>query len=178
MAVLDVVKFPDPRLRAACRDVVEVDAAVRELVRDMIETMYALDAAGIAAIQVGRCERIFVIDGKVATDDEQAEPLVFINPEVVETSGGEELADEGCLSFPDVFVEIKRPRRAKVRALDVDGQLFEAEGEGLFGRALQHEYDHLNGKLMYDLVGVVKKEMIKRKMKRWHTAHETDPLAT
>ena len=173
MAVLDVVKFPDPRLRQTCKDVVDVDDSIRELVRDMIDTMYALNAAGIAAIQVGRTERIFIIDGKVATGDEQADPLVFINPEVLETGGGEEVADEGCLSFPDVFVEIKRPRRAKLRALNVDGETFESEGEGLFGRAMQHENDHLNGKLMYDLVGMVKKEMIKRKMKRWHSENDT-----
>ncbi|TPV95261.1 MAG: peptide deformylase [Myxococcales bacterium FL481] len=168
MAVLEVVKFPDPRLRAPCTDVQDIDDGIRELVRDMTDTMYALNAAGIAAIQVGRPERIFIIDGRVATGDEQADPLVFINPEVVETGRGDEVSDEGCLSFPDVFIEVKRPRWAKVHATNLEGQRFEAEGEGLFGRALQHETDHLNGKLMYDMVGMVKKEMIKRKMKRWH----------
>lgn len=174
MAVLEVVKFPDPRLREPCIDVGEIDDGIRELVRDMTDTMYALNAAGIAAIQVGRPERIFLIDGRVATGDEQADPLVFINPEVIETGRGDEVCDEGCLSFPDVFVEVKRPRWAKVRARNADGETFEAEGEGLFGRALQHENDHLNGKLMYDLVGMVKKEMIKRKMKRWHSEHAAE----
>jgi peptide deformylase len=147
---------------------------VRELVRDMIDTMYSLSAAGIAAIQVGRYERIFIIDGGVATGEENADPLVFINPEVVETGGGLALSEEGCLSFPGVFVEVRRPRSAKLRALDVNGEVFEAGGDGLFGRALQHEHDHLTGKLMIDLVGMVKKEVIKRKMKRYHAEQERE----
>ncbi|EDM76074.1 peptide deformylase [Plesiocystis pacifica SIR-1] len=171
MAVLEIVKYPDPRLREDTFDVADVNDEIRSLVRDMTDTMYALNAAGIAAIQVGRLERIFLIDGKVAGGDENSDPLVFINPEVVETGKGQVVAEEGCLSFPDVFVDVKRPRWAKVRALDVNGESFEVDGDELFGRALQHEHDHLTGKLMIDLVGMVKKEMIKRKMKRWHSAH-------
>ena len=171
MAVLEVVKYPDPRLREDTFEVEEVNDAIRELVRDLADTMYSLNAAGIAAIQVGRLERIFIIDGKVATGEESADPLVFINPEVVETGKGTEVSEEGCLSFPDVFVDVKRPRWAKLRATNEHGEIFEAEGDELFGRALQHEHDHLTGKLMIDLVGMVKKEMIKRKMKRWHSSH-------
>jgi len=174
MAVLEVVKYPDPRLREDTFAVVEVTDDIRQLVRDLTDTMYSLNAAGIAAIQVGRLERIFLIDGKVATGDEAADPLVCINPEVIETGKGLVIAEEGCLSFPDVFVDVKRPRWAKLRAQDVNGETFEVEGEALFGRALQHEHDHLTGKLMIDLVGMVKKEMIKRKMKRWHSQHEAD----
>lgn len=177
MAVLDVVKYPDPRLREPTFEVAEITDEIRELVRDLIDTMFSLNAAGIAAIQVGRLERIFIIDGKVATGQETADPLVFINPEVVETGKGLVIAEEGCLSFPDVFVDVKRPRWAKVRALNLAGETFEAEGDELFGRALQHEHDHLTGKLMIDLVGMVKKEMIKRKMKRWHTQHDGDEAA-
>ena len=172
MAVLEVVKYPDPRLREETFTVAEITDDIRQLVRDLTDTMYSLNAAGIAAIQVGRLERIFLIDGKVATGSEAADPLVFINPEVVETGKGLIISEEGCLSFPDVYVDVKRPRWAKVRALDVEGQSFEVEGEELFGRALQHEHDHLTGKLMIDLVGMVKKEMIKRKMKRWHSQHD------
>ena len=172
MAVLEVVKYPDPRLREDTFEVAEITDDIRELVRDLIDTMYSLNAAGIAAIQVGRLERIFIIDGKVATGSDAADPLVFINPEVVETGKGHVISEEGCLSFPDVFVDVKRPRWAKLRATNVEGEIFEAEGEDLFGRALQHEHDHLTGKLMIDLVGMVKKEMIKRKMKRWHSAEE------
>jgi peptide deformylase len=172
MAVLEVVKYPDPRLREGTVPVGEIDDSTRRLVGDLVDTMYALNAAGIAAIQVGRLERIFVIDGKVATGQENADPLVFIDPELVETGRGLAVAEEGCLSFPGVFVEIKRPRWAKLRARNVAGETFEVDGDGLFGRALQHELDHLTGKLMIDLVGTVKKEVIKRKMKRWHAEHD------
>lgn len=170
MAVLDVVKYPDPRLRESTVQVAAIDESIRQLVADLTDTMYALNGAGIAAIQVGRMERIFLIDGKVAGGDDDSPPLVFINPEVVDAGGGLALSEEGCLSFPGVFVDVKRPRRAKVRAMNLAGEIFEIEGEGLLGRALQHEYDHLTGRLLVDLVGAVKKEMIKRKMKRYHAA--------
>ena len=142
--------------------------------RDLIDTMYSLNAAGIAAIQVGRLERIFIIDGKVVRPRRRRrrQAAVLINPELVETGRGLTVAEEGCLSFPNVFVDIKRPRWAKIRALDLEGQTFEVDGEGLFGRAMQHEHDHLTGRLMIDLVGMVKKEVIKRKMKRWHNEHD------
>jgi peptide deformylase len=172
MAVLDIVTYPDPRLREPTIEVKEVDDDIRRLVQDLTDTMYAHNGAGIAAIQVGRFERIFLIDGRVATGREDAEPMVFINPEVVETGKGLAVSEEGCLSFPDVFVEIKRPRWAKLRAMNVAGEVFEHEGDGLLGRALQHEHDHLTGRLMIDLVGMVKKEMIKRKMKRFHGDQE------
>ncbi len=176
MAILEIVKYPDPRLREDTFDVAEITDDIRQLVRDLTDTMYSLNAAGIAAIQVGRLERIFLIDGKVATGDEAADPLVFINPEVVETGKGTVVAEEGCLSFPDVYVDVKRPRWAKLRAQNVDGEWFEAEGEDLFGRALQHEHDHLTGRLMIDLVGMVKKEIIKKKMKRWHAQHDAEAV--
>jgi peptide deformylase len=172
MAVLDVVKYPDPRLREETFAVAEIDDDVRELVRDLTDTMYALNGAGIAAIQVGRLERIFIIDGRVAGGDDDSPPVVCINPEIVETGKGLAIAEEGCLSFPGVFVEVKRPRWVKIRATNVAGETFEIEGEGLLGRALQHEHDHLTGRLLVDMVGMVKKEMIKRKMKRWHSEHE------
>ena len=171
MAVLDVVKYPDPRLREPTLAVEQIDDDIRQLVRDMTDTMYALNGAGIAAIQVGRFERIFLIDGRVAGGDDDSPPVVFINPEIVDTGKGLAIAEEGCLSFPGVFVEVKRPRMARVRALDLEGTTFEMEGEGLLGRALQHEHDHLTGRLLVDMVGLVKKEMIKRKMKRWHSEH-------
>jgi peptide deformylase len=172
MAVLDVVKYPDQRLREETFAVAEIDDGVRQLVRDLTDTMYALNGAGIAAIQVGRLERIFIIDGRVAGGDDDSPPVVCINPEVVETGKGLAIAEEGCLSFPGVFVEVKRPRWAKIRATNLDGASFEIDGEGLLGRALQHEHDHLTGRLLVDMVGMVKKEMIKRKMKRWHAEHE------
>jgi peptide deformylase len=176
MAVLDIVKFPDPRLREETFVVPEITDDIRQLVRDLVDTMYSLNAAGIAAIQVGRLERIFIIDGKVVGDD-NSPPLVFINPELVETGKGLAVAEEGCLSFPGVYVDIKRPRWAKIRALDTSGQTVEVDGEGLLGRALQHEFDHLTGRLMIDLVGTIKKEVIRRKMKRWHAEHDGEKAA-
>lgn len=172
MAVLDIVTYPDPRLREPTFEVEEINDGVRQLVQDLTDTMYALNGAGIAANQVGRFERIFLIDGRVATGREEADPVVFINPEVIESGKGLTLGEEGCLSFPGVFVDIKRPRWAKVRAMNLEGEMFEWDGDGLLGRALQHEHDHLTGKLMIDLVGMVKKEMIRRKMKRFHNEHE------
>jgi peptide deformylase len=171
MAVLEIVKYPDPRLREETFPVSEITEDIRTLVRDLIDTMYAHNAAGIAAIQVGRLEQIFIIDGGVVTGDSNAEPMVCINPEVVETGRGFCVSDEGCLSFPEVYVEIKRPRWAKIRATNLEGESFFADGEGLYGRALQHEHDHLTGRLMIDLVGMVKKEMIKRRMNRYHAEH-------
>ena len=150
MAVREVVKYPDPRLREDTFEVAEITDEIRVLVQDLIDTMFSLDAAGIAAIQIGRLERIFIIDGKVATGSQTADPLVFINPEIVETGKGEVVAEEGCLSFPEVFVDVKRPRWAKVRATNVAGETFEVDGDELFGRALQHEHDHLEGKLYVD----------------------------
>ena len=169
MAVLDIVTYPDPRLREPTFEVGEITDDIRRLVQDLTDTMYAQNGAGIAAIQVGRLERIFIIDGKVAGGDDDSPPIVFIDPEIVETKGGTAIAEEGCLSYPGVFVDIKRPRWAKVRARNLEGETFELAGDALLGRALQHEYDHLTGKLMIDLVGMVKKEMIKRKMKRYHS---------
>ena len=177
MAVLDVVKYPDPRLREPTFEVESVDDSIQELVRDMTDTMYALNGAGIAAIQVGRLERIFLIDGRVGGGDDDSPPIVCINPTVVESGKGLTVAEEGCLSFPNVFVDVKRPRWAKVEATNLEGETFAIEGEGLLGRALQHEFDHLTGQLLIDMVGMVKKEMIKRKMKRFHASEEAEAEA-
>jgi peptide deformylase len=177
MAVRDIVTYPDPRLREETFEVKEITDEIRELVTDLRDTMYSLNAAGIAAIQIGRLERIFLIDGKVAGGDDNADPLVFINPEVVETGKGMVVGEEGCLSFPDVFIDVRRPRWAKVRATDLDNQTFECEGEELLGRALQHEHDHLTGRLMIDLVGMIKKNVIQRKMKRWHAENDKEGAA-
>jgi peptide deformylase len=132
----------------------------------MIETMFAANGAGLAAIQIGSDLRIFVVDGHVAGGDEAAPPVVFINPELTLLPDESETSEEGCLSFPGVFVPVKRALRARCRALDLEGKPFAVEGQGLYARALQHELDHLNGRLLIDMVGPVKREMIRRKMKR------------
>jgi peptide deformylase len=166
MAVRTIVRFPDSRLRQKSTEVETIDDEVRRLVADMTDSMYASNGAGLAAIQVGAPLRIFIVDGHVAGGSEQDGPKVFINPEIIEISDEAQTGDEGCLSFPGIYVPVKRGMRARVRALDLDGQLFEAEGQELYARALQHEADHLNGRLLIDQVGPVKREIIKRKLRR------------
>ena len=166
MAVRDILRFPDSRLRQRSVEVEEVDADVRRLVADMAETMAAANGAGLAAIQVGVPVRLFIVDSGVAGGPEDGPPRVFINPEILEVSQEAQTGDEGCLSFPGIYVPVKRGMRARVRALDLDGSPFEAEGEELFARALQHETDHLNGRLLIDQVGPVKREIIKRKLRK------------
>ena len=166
MAMRDILRFPDSRLRQRSAEVGNVDDSVRQLVADMAETMAAANGAGLAAIQVGEAVRLFIIDGGVAGGAEGAPPKVFINPEITEVSQEAQTGDEGCLSFPGIYVPVKRGMRARVRALDLDGNVFEMEGEGLFARALQHEADHLNGRLLIDQVGPVKREIIKRKLRK------------
>jgi peptide deformylase len=166
MAVKTIVKYPDPRLREATIPVKAVTAEIRQLVADMTDTMYAANGAGLAAIQIGAKERIYIVDAAVAGGREEDPPMVFINPEILLLSDETETTDEGCLSFPGIYVPIKRSLRAKVRAMNLEGKIVELEGEGLYARAMQHEGDHLNGRLLVDFVGPLKREMIKRKMKR------------
>jgi peptide deformylase len=166
MAVLPILRFPDPKLRQKSAEVGDVDDHVRQLVADMTETMAAANGAGLAAIQVGVPLRLFIVDGPVAGGAEGSPPKVFINPEILEISSESQTGDEGCLSFPDIFVPIKRGMRARVRARDLDGNVFESEGAELYARAIQHETDHLNGRLLIDQVGPVKRELIKRKLRK------------
>ena len=166
MPLRPILRFPDARLRQRSAEVTAVDDSVRQLVADMAESMAAADGAGLAAIQVGAPVRLFIVDGAVAGGEEGALPKVFINPEIVEISTESQTGDEGCLSFPGIFVPVKRGMRARVRAMGLDGQSFEAEGAALFARALQHETDHLNGRLLIDQVGPVKREIIKRKLRK------------
>ncbi|MSP16251.1 MAG: peptide deformylase [Myxococcales bacterium] len=167
MAVRPIVTYPDPRLRQETVPVLRVTDEIRTLVADLADTMLAEHGAGIAAIQIGAPERIFLIEGAVAGGAIGSPPKVFMNPEILWLSDESDTAEEGCLSFPDIFVQLKRPTRCRVRAMGLDGELFETEGNLLLARAMQHEGDHLNGKLMIDFVGPLKKEMIKRKMKRY-----------
>jgi peptide deformylase len=166
MALRKILRFPDPKLREKSRDVEVFDEELRTLVSDMTETMFDANGAGLAAIQVGVPVRMFIIDGGVAGDGEVAPPRVFINPELIEVSEEAQTGDEGCLSFPGIYVPVKRGMRARVRALDVDGKPFELGGEALFARALQHEGDHLIGRLLIDQCGPVKREIIKRKLRK------------
>jgi len=166
MAVRSILRFPEPKLRQKSEEIGEIGDDLRQLVADMTETMIASNGAGLAAIQVGVPVRLFIVDGHVTGGAEDSPPKVFINPEILAISDEAQTGDEGCLSFPDVFVPVKRGMRARVRARDLDGNVFEDEGEGLYARALQHETDHLNGRLLIDQVGPVKRELIKRKLRK------------
>ena len=163
MAVRPIVVWPDPRLREKTRAIPEITDQVRALYRDLADTMYAYDGVGIAAVQIGEAYKMFLVDARVA-GREGGDPIAFINPEVISVSPDKEKSEEGCLSFPGIYVPIERPRRARLRAMGIDGEMFEAEGEGLFGRCMQHEFDHLTGKLMIDFVGPLKKRQIKKKL--------------
>ena len=166
MAVRPTVIWPDARLREPTVEVTAVDDSVRELYRDLCDSMYAENGLGMAALQLGDPRRIFVVEPKLCGRAETDPPLCFINPEVLETSDDVQDSEEGCLSFPEIYVKVKRPMRAKVRATGLDGQPFEIEGEALLARCLLHEYDHLTGKLLVDFVGPLKRQMIKKKLAR------------
>jgi peptide deformylase len=175
MALRRIVKYPVKFLRQQTTAVETVDDEVKQLVADMVETMYAKNGAGLAAIQVGSARRIFIVEASVAGGDENDHPIVFINPTIEWLSDDTESSDEGCLSFPGIYVPIKRSLRARIRATGLDGNEFVAEGEGLYARAMQHENDHLKNKLLIDYVGPLKRQMIKRKMEKM-TDEEADEL--
>lgn len=175
MAVLPVVVWPDARLRQETRLVTEITEEVRTLYRNLVDTMYAQNGLGIASVQVGDPTKMFIVEPELAGRDEKADPMVFINPEVLWTSEETEKSDEGCLSFPGVYVPVERSLRARVRAMGLDGEMFEVEAEGLFARCLLHENDHLTGRILVDFVGPLKRQMIRRKLSK--RASEQDSAA-
>ena len=174
MAVRPVVVWPDPRLREPTVAVTSVDDSVRELYRDLCDSMYAENGLGMASLQIGDNRRMFIVEPKLAGRPPEAPPLCFINPEVIESSEEVQDSEEGCLSFPEIYVKVKRPMRTRVRAMGLDGQLFELEGEGLLARCLLHENDHLTGKLLVDFVGPLKRQMIKKKLQRVKDGEEIE----
>ncbi len=164
MAVLSILEFPDPRLRTVAKPVSEVDDKLRQLADDLLETMYEASGIGLAATQVNIHRRILVMDVSETRD----EPQVFINPQISvldETLGG---YDEGCLSVPGFYEEVQRPRHIRVRALGLDGETFEKELDGLAAVCLQHEIDHLDGKLFVDYISPLKRQRIRRKLEKAH----------
>ncbi len=166
MAVKTIVVWPDTRLREETTEIEEIDDDVRELYRNLVDTMFAYNGIGIAAIQVGVNLKMFLLEAHLCGGEKDDDPVAFINPEVVWTGDELEKAEEGCLSFPGIYVQIERPFSARVSAIGIDGEPFELEGDGLLARAIQHENDHLTGRLMVDFVGPLKKQMIKRRLKR------------
>ncbi len=161
MSILEILKYPDARLRTVAESVTEVTDEIRKIVDDMAETMYAAPGVGLAANQVGIAKRIFVID--IAGEDEPSDLRVFINPEILHVDGTQ-VHEEGCLSFPGATAEVKRAAVVKVRALDESGKLFELEATDLMAIAIQHENDHLNGVLMIDKLNAIKKRLVARKV--------------
>jgi peptide deformylase len=164
MAILNILEFPDPRLRKAAKPVQQVDAAVNQLIDDMFETMYAAPGIGLAATQVNVHQQIVVID----VSEDNKEPLVFINPEIVELGGPQHSYDEGCLSVPGFYETVSRPEQVRVRALDREGKTFEMQPEGLLAVCIQHEIDHLQGKLFVDYLSPLKRQRIKQKLEKQH----------
>src|SRR5436190_9660126 len=157
MSQLDILRYPDPRLHKVARTVVAVDDRIRRLVDDMLETMYAADGVGLAATQVDVHERVIVIDTSEARDH----PLVLINPEIVEASDEMSFVDEGCLSVPQIYDRVKRHAKVKARALGRDGEPYEFEAEGLLSVCVQHEMDHLIGKVFVEYLSQLKRDRIK-----------------
>ena len=164
MALLPIIVAPDPRLKVKAKAVTRVDERVRRLMDDMLETMYAAPGVGLAAIQVGVPRRIVVID--VADEGEDPRPLYLINPEIVALGPEPRLHEEGCLSIPDVRVEIERPSTLTLRYLDREGVQRELAAEGLLATAIQHEINHLDGKLIIDFLSSLKRDMVVRKFKK------------
>lgn len=162
MALLEILHHPDPRLREKAQPVERFDAALRRLIDDMFETMYAAPGVGLAATQVGVARRVAVMD--CAAEEGKREPLVLVNPQIFEPSDPEEV-EEGCLSVPGVRDRLKRYRRLRLRALDRDGKPYELQAEGLVAQCVQHEIDHLNGKLYIDYLSSIKRERLMKKMR-------------
>ncbi len=161
MALLPILHYPDARLRKVARPVDEVNAGIRKLIDDMFETMYDAPGIGLAATQVDVHLRLLVAD----VSERQNQPLVFINPELVSLEG-EEQTEEGCLSVPGIYEPVKRAGRIGVRALDRDGALFEMEAEGMLAVCIQHEIDHLDGKLFVDYLSEMKRHRIRKKLEK------------
>ena len=160
MSKLDILRYPDPRLHKVAKPVAAVDERIRRLIDDMLETMYAADGVGLAATQVDVHERVIVIDTSEARDA----PLVLVNPELIDRSEEMTLVDEGCLSVPEIYDKVPRHARVRVRALDRAGQARELDAEGLLAICVQHEMDHLLGKVFVDYLSPLKRTRIRTRM--------------
>ncbi|MDP9011213.1 MAG: peptide deformylase [Pseudomonadota bacterium] len=175
MTKLAILEYPDPRLRKTAKPVDAVDDAVRQLVADLLETMYAAKGVGLAATQVDVHRRVLVLD----VSEGRNNPMIFINPEIL-SAQGRGPGEEGCLSVPDIYEKVQRATRIRVRALGLDGLAFEMDAEGLLGICIQHEMDHLDGKLFVDYLSELKRQLIRRRLEkeRKQRSSETGPRAT
>ncbi|HEY0178500.1 MAG TPA: peptide deformylase [Dokdonella sp.] len=161
MAKLDILEFPDPRLRTKAQPVTAFDAALKQLVADMFETMYAAPGVGLAATQVNVHKQLLVAD----MSDERDRPLVLINPRILDKDG-EQIYQEGCLSFPGIYADVHRALRVKIAAQDVDGRPFELDLEGPLAVCVQHEMDHLVGKLFVDHLSPLKRSLLLKRLEK------------
>jgi peptide deformylase len=174
MAILPILEFPDPRLRTRAQPVTpeRLDAAFAQRVADMFETMYAAPGVGLAATQVNDHRRFMVID----VSEHKDQPLVFVNPEIVAREGSQ-TCQEGCLSVPGIYADVERAERIRVRALDRHGRAFELEADGLLAVCIQHEIDHLDGKVFVDYLSPFKREQVRRKLDKQRREREADSLS-
>ena len=163
MALLKIVKYPEPVLHEVGKPVTEFNAELKQLVENMFETMYAAKGVGLAAPQVAVSNRVFVMD--CSGGEDQSQKLALINPEILHVEG-EQIGEEGCLSFPGIYSQIQRNMRAVIRAQDVSGNRFELDGTELTARCILHETDHCDGIVFLDRMTVLKREMAKRKIKK------------
>lgn len=170
MAKLDILEFPDPRLRTLALPVTAFDAGLKRLTADMLETMYEAPGIGLAATQVDVHRRLLVTD----VSEERNDPRVLVNPEILDAQG-HQTYQEGCLSVPGIFADVERAGSIKVRAQDLDGETFEFEGDGLLAVCIQHEMDHLVGKLFVDYLSPLKRELVRRKLEK--ARRQADPQA-
>ena len=164
MALRDILIIPDKRLRLKSEPVKAIDKEIRTLLEDMFETMYAAPGIGLAAIQIGVPKRVVTMD--LAKKDDPAEPQVFINPEIVWSSDDKSTYEEGCLSIPEYYEEVERPKSVRVKFLDREGKPQEMEADGLLATCLQHEIDHINGVLFIDHISKLKRDMVMKKFKK------------
>lgn len=164
MTIRPILIHPDPRLKKLCDPVTEIDDELRKLADDMLATMYDAPGIGLAATQLGVMKQIFVMD--CAVKDEEPEPMVFLNPEITWTSGNLVVSEEGCLSIPDIFEDVSRPDRVRLRWMDLEGNVREEEFSDRPATCVQHELDHLRGKLFIDYLSPIRRTMITSKMKK------------
>jgi len=169
MSLLPILEFPDPRLRKKAEPVEHVDDALRQVLDDMVETMYHAEGIGLAATQVNVHQRMLVID----ISEERNSPMVFINPEITIIDPEPLGHEEGCLSVPGYYELVTRPRKVRVNALDKQGNPFELVAEGILAVCIQHEVDHLNGKLFVDYISSLKRERIRSKLEKEHRQQKT-----
>ena len=161
MALREIIKLPDKRLRLKSEPIKRIDATIRKLVDDLFETMYEAPGIGLAAIQIGVPKRVVTMDLSKKEDDHK--PQIFINPEVIWKSAETSKYEEGCLSIPEFYEEVERPAQVKVKYLDIDGNAQEIEASGLLATCLQHEIDHINGVLFIDYISKLKRDRIVKK---------------